>query len=81
MELITISNPISENINENIIAIKDVYMQNFMFFDSSFIEILGKMDKKKTNMAKLKYHIKISFIITSITPILLDFADFFPQYH
>ena len=51
-------------------------MQIFMFVGSSVIEILEfnkKMKKMKKNMhgQTVKYH------ITSITPILQDFADFF----
>ena len=47
--------------------IKYVYMQNFMFVGVLVIEILEFNRNGKT----VKYH------ITSITPVLQDFADFF----
>ena len=54
-------------------TIKYVYMQNFMFVGVSVIEILQFNRKKKTEEhgKTVKYH------ITSITPVLQDFAAFF----
>ena len=46
-------------------------MQNFMFVGVSAIEILEFNRKKKKSGKTVKYH------ITSITPVLQDFADFF----
>ena len=61
----------------HMLLIKYVCMQIFMFVGvwvSEILEFIRKKKRKKKNMAKLKYH------ITSITPVLQDFADFF-QYH
>ena len=52
--------------------IKYMYMQNFMFVGVSVIEILEFNQKKEEEDGKtVKYH------ITSITPVLQHFADFF----
>ena len=73
LELITISNPRSERVNENITTLSTfhnsnkkflctcVYMQNFMF-----VCVLEEEHGKTEN-----YH------ITSIIPVLQDVADFF----
>ena len=52
-------------------AIKYVYMPNFMLVGVSVIEIL-EFNRAEEHGKTVKYH-----IITSITPVLQDFTDFF----
>ena len=55
-------------------GIKYAYMQNFMFVGVTVIEILefNRPEEEEEEHGKtVKYH------ITSITPVLQDFADFF----
>ena len=54
-------------------GIKYACMQNFMFVGVTVTEMLEFNGKMKKNMhgKTVKYH------ITSITPVLQDFADFF----
>ena len=57
-------------------VLKYVYMQNFMFVGASVIDIL-EFNRKKRKEEEHGKTVKYYNIITSITPVLQDFADFF----
>ena len=57
-------------------GIKYVFMQNFMFVGVSVIEILEFIQPEKDKDEE-EHGKTVKYQITSITPVLKDFADFF----